>query len=145
MNIQENLEMGAFARTDRSTLASEYERVYELFPRLNERKMQKAGTLSGGEQQMLAIGRALMAAPKVLLLDEPSMGLAPILVEQIFEIIRTINERGTTVLLVEQNALMALGIARRGYILQTGEVVLTDSADKLRTDPAVRKAYLGED
>ena len=145
MNIQENLEMGAFARTDRTALAGDYQRVYELFPRLAERKMQKAGTLSGGEQQMLAIGRALMAAPKVLLLDEPSMGLAPILVEQIFEIVRTINERGTTVLLVEQNALMALGIARRGYILQTGEVVLTDSAEKLRTDPAVRKAYLGED
>jgi branched-chain amino acid transport system ATP-binding protein len=137
--------MGAFARKDRGALAAEYERVYELFPRLAERKLQKAGTLSGGEQQMLAIGRALMAAPKVLLLDEPSMGLSPILVEQIFEILRTINERGTTVLLVEQNALMALGIAGRGYILQTGEVVLADSADKLRTDPAVRKAYLGED
>ena len=145
MNIQENLEMGAFARKDRRALAAEYARVYELFPRLSERKLQKAGTLSGGEQQMLAIGRALMAAPKVLLLDEPSMGLAPILVEQIFEIIKTINAQGTTVLLVEQNALMALGIARRGYILQTGEVVLTDTADKLRTDPAVRKAYLGED
>jgi branched-chain amino acid transport system ATP-binding protein len=145
MNIQENLEMGAFARKDRGTLAAEYTRVYELFPRLSERKLQKAGTLSGGEQQMLAIGRALMAAPKVLLLDEPSMGLAPILVEQIFEILKTINAQGTTVLLVEQNALMALGIARRGYILQTGEVVLTDTADKLRTDPAVRKAYLGED
>jgi branched-chain amino acid transport system ATP-binding protein len=145
MNIHENLEMGAFARKDRAGLAAEYERVYDLFPRLRERKLQKAGTLSGGEQQMLAIGRALMAAPKVLLLDEPSMGLSPILVEQIFEIIRTINEGGTTVLLVEQNALMALGIARRGYILQTGEVVLSDSADKLRTDPAVRKAYLGED
>ena len=145
MNIQENLEMGAFARKDRGALAAEYARVYELFPRLSERKLQKAGTLSGGEQQMLAIGRALMAAPKVLLLDEPSMGLAPILVEQIFEILKTINAQGTTVLLVEQNALMALGIARRGYILQTGEVVLTDTADKLRTDPAVRKAYLGED
>ena len=145
MSVHENLEMGAFSRRDRSALAGDFERVYELFPRLRERREQKAGTLSGGEQQMLAIGRALMAAPKVLLLDEPSMGLAPILVEQIFEIIRTINERGTTVLLVEQNALMALGIARRGYILQTGEVVLTDSADKLRTDPAVRKAYLGED
>jgi branched-chain amino acid transport system ATP-binding protein len=145
MNIQENLEMGAFARRDRAGLSAEYEKVYDLFPRLRERKLQKAGTLSGGEQQMLAIGRALMAAPKVLLLDEPSMGLSPILVEQIFDIIRTINEGGTTVLLVEQNALMALGIARRGYILQTGEVVLSDSAEKLRTDPAVRKAYLGED
>jgi branched-chain amino acid transport system ATP-binding protein len=145
MNIQENLEMGAFARRDRAGLSAEYEKVYDLFPRLRERKLQKAGTLSGGEQQMLAIGRALMAAPKVLLLDEPSMGLSPILVEQIFDIIRTINEGGTTVLLVEQNALMALGIARRGYILQTGEVVLSDSAEQLRTDPAVRKAYLGED
>jgi branched-chain amino acid transport system ATP-binding protein len=145
MSVQENLEMGAFARKDRGGLQAEYDRVFELFPRLLERKMQKAGTLSGGEQQMLAIGRALMSAPKVLLLDEPSMGLAPILVEQIFDIIKTINEQGTTVLLVEQNALMALGIARRGYILQTGEVVLADTAEKLRLDPAVRKAYLGED
>jgi branched-chain amino acid transport system ATP-binding protein len=145
MNIHENLEMGAFSRKDRANLAADFERIYDLFPRLRERKAQNAGTLSGGEQQMLAIGRALMAAPRVLLLDEPSMGLAPILVEQIFEIIKTINERGTTVLLVEQNALMALGIASRGYILQTGEVVLTDSAERLRTDEAVRKAYLGED
>ena len=137
--------MGAFARKDRAALAAEYERVYGLFPRLLERKSQQAGTLSGGEQQMLAIGRALMAAPRVLLLDEPSMGLAPILVEQIFDIIRTINDQGTTVLLVEQNALMALGLAQRGYILQTGEVVLADRAEKLREDPAVRKAYLGED
>jgi branched-chain amino acid transport system ATP-binding protein len=145
MNIQENLEMGAFSRKDRSTLPAEFERVFELFPRLRERRLQKAGTLSGGEQQMLAIGRALMAAPKLLLLDEPSMGLAPILVEQIFDIIKTINEQGTTVLLVEQNALMALGIARRGYILQTGEVVLSDTAERLSKDEAVRKAYLGED
>jgi branched-chain amino acid transport system ATP-binding protein len=145
MSVQENLEMGAFARKDRAGLDAEYDRVYGLFPRLLERRSQQAGTLSGGEQQMLAIGRALMAAPKVLLLDEPSMGLAPILVEQIFDIIKTINEQGTTVLLVEQNALMALGIASRGYILQTGEVVLGDSAEKLRKDPAVRKAYLGED
>jgi branched-chain amino acid transport system ATP-binding protein len=145
MNIQENLEMGAFSRKDRSTLPAEFERVFDLFPRLRERRLQKAGTLSGGEQQMLAIGRALMAAPKLLLLDEPSMGLAPILVEQIFDIIKTINEQGTTVLLVEQNALMALGIARRGYILQTGEVVLSDSAERLSKDEAVRKAYLGED
>ena len=119
--------------------------VYTLFPRLAERRRQKAGTLSGGEQQMLAIGRALMAQPKVLLLDEPSMGLAPILVEQIFEIIRTINQQGTTVLLVEQNALMALGIAHRGYILQTGEIVLSDVSDNLRRNEAVRKAYLGGD
>jgi branched-chain amino acid transport system ATP-binding protein len=144
MSVQENLEMGAFARRDRTGLAAEYDRVYELFPRLLERREQKAGTLSGGEQQMLAIGRALMAKPRVLLLDEPSMGLAPILVEQIFSIIKTINEQGTTVLLVEQNALMALGIARRGYILQTGEVVLSDVADRLRENEAVRKAYLGE-
>ncbi|MFP5341939.1 MAG: ABC transporter ATP-binding protein [Candidatus Limnocylindria bacterium] len=145
MNVQENLEMGAFSRKDRAALPAEFERVFDLFPRLRERRLQKAGTLSGGEQQMLAIGRALMAAPRVLLLDEPSMGLAPILVEQIFDIIKTINQQGTTVLLVEQNALMALGIASRGYILQTGEVVLSDSADRLRTDEAVRKAYLGED
>ena len=145
MSVLENLEMGAFARRDRAEVRGDYDRVFELFPRLLERKEQKAGTLSGGEQQMLAIGRALLAAPKVLLLDEPSMGLAPILVEQIFDIVKTINERGTTVLLVEQNALMALAIAQRGYILQTGEVVLSDSAERLRQDPAVRKAYLGED
>jgi branched-chain amino acid transport system ATP-binding protein len=143
MSVQENLEMGAFARRDRAALAGDYERVFELFPRLRERRQQKAGTLSGGEQQMLAIGRALMSAPRVLLLDEPSMGLAPILVEQIFGILRTINEQGTTVLLVEQNALMALGIANRGYILQTGEVVLADVAERLAQNPEVRKAYLG--
>ena len=145
MSVQENLEMGAFARRDKGQVAADYERVYGLFPRLRERISQNAGTLSGGEQQMLAIGRALMSAPKVLLLDEPSMGLAPILVEQIFTIIRTINEQGTTVLLVEQNALMALGIAHRGYILQVGEVVLTDVATALAGNEAVRKAYLGGD
>ena len=145
MSVQENLAMGAFSRNDKSQIAADFERVYGLFPRLKERQSQKAGTLSGGEQQMLAIGRALMAQPKVLLLDEPSMGLAPILVEQIFEIIRTINQQGTTVLLVEQNALMALGIAHRGYILQTGEIVLTDVSDNLRRNEAVRKAYLGGD
>ncbi len=121
----------------------DFARVYALFPRLKERLGQNGGTLSGGEQQMLAIGRALMARPKVLLLDEPSMGLAPILVEQIFEIVRDINATGTTVLLVEQNALMALSLAKRGYILQTGEIVLQDSADKLIVDPEVKKAYLG--
>ena len=145
MSVQENLEMGAFLRRDKAALPAEFERVYGLFPRLRERTAQKAGTLSGGEQQMLAIGRALMAAPKILLLDEPSMGLAPILVEQIFGIIKTINEQGTTILLVEQNALMALGVADRGYILQTGEIVLTDGAAALAHNEAVRKAYLGED
>jgi branched-chain amino acid transport system ATP-binding protein len=143
MTVQENLEMGAFSRIGTTGLAEDYERVYTLFPRLRERIAQHAGTLSGGEQQMLAMGRALMAAPKILLLDEPSMGLAPILVEQIFEIIRTINKQGTTVLLVEQNALMALGVANRGYILQTGEIVLTDDAAALARNPAVREAYLG--
>jgi branched-chain amino acid transport system ATP-binding protein len=143
MTVQENLEMGAFARRDRANLTAEFDRVYGLFPRLRERISQRAGTLSGGEQQMLAIGRALMSAPKVLLLDEPSMGLAPILVEQIFDIIKTINEQGSTVLLVEQNALMALGVASRGYILQTGEIVLSDTAAALRTNDGVRAAYLG--
>ena len=144
MTVLENLEMGAFTRND-SNIRDDVERVYELFPRLKERAKQKAGTMSGGEQQMLAMGRALMAEPKVLLLDEPSMGLAPILVEQIFEIIKTINQQGTTVLLVEQNALMALAIANRGYILQTGEIVLSDVASALAKNPAVRSAYLGGD
>ncbi len=145
MSVYENLEMGAFARKDRSSLSADFDRVFELFPRLKERRQQRAGTMSGGEQQMLAIGRALMAAPRLLLLDEPSMGLSPILVEQIFDIVVNINQQGTTVLLVEQNALMALNVAKRGYILQTGEIVLTGDAAKLRQDPAVRKAYLGED
>ncbi len=146
MTVHENLEMGAFSRRDGAAkIAADAERVYGLFPRLKERISQKAGTLSGGEQQMLAIGRALMAAPRVLLMDEPSMGLAPILVEQIFDIIKTINRQGTTVLLVEQNALMALAIANRGYILQTGEIVLTQDAASLRRNEAVQKAYLGED
>ena len=143
MSVRENLEMGAFQREKGPEMDADFERVFTLFPRLKERVAQNGGTLSGGEQQMLAIGRALMARPKVLLLDEPSMGLAPILVEQIFEIVQDINANGTTVLLVEQNALMALGIARRGYILQTGEIVLEDVADRLKTNPDVQKAYLG--
>jgi branched-chain amino acid transport system ATP-binding protein len=143
MTVRENLEMGAFRRTKGADMDADFDRVYKLFPRLKERLGQNGGTLSGGEQQMLAIGRALMARPKLLLLDEPSMGLAPILVEQIFEIVRDINASGTTVLLVEQNALMALGIAQRGYILQTGEIVLHDAADRLKTNPEVQKAYLG--
>ena len=142
MSVLENLEMGAFVHGNAEP--ADLARVYELFPRLNERASQKAGTLSGGEQQMLAIGRALMGRPKLLLLDEPSMGLSPILVEQIFNIIREINHQGTTVLLVEQNALMALGVANRGYVLQTGEIVLADDAKHLITNDMVRKAYLGE-
>jgi branched-chain amino acid transport system ATP-binding protein len=146
MTVHENLHMGAFSRRDGAVkIAADADHVYSLFPRLKERWTQKAGTLSGGEQQMLAIGRALMSKPRVLLLDEPSMGLAPILVEQIFDILKTINSEGTTVLLVEQNALMALAIANRGYILQTGEIVLTEDAASLSKNEAVRKAYLGED
>jgi branched-chain amino acid transport system ATP-binding protein len=144
MTVQENLEMGAFARSDAAAIREDMERVFVLFPRLKERLKQYAGTMSGGEQQMLAIGRALMARPTLLLLDEPSMGLAPILVEQIFRTIVEINQQGVTILLVEQNALMALGIASRGYVLQTGEVVLADTAVKLQQDETVRKAYLGE-
>jgi branched-chain amino acid transport system ATP-binding protein len=143
MTVLENLEMGAYQREKGAEVDADFDRVYTLFPRLKERLSQNGGTLSGGEQQMLAIGRALMARPKVILLDEPSMGLAPILVEQIFEIVKEINAAGTTVLLVEQNALMALGIARRGYILQTGEIVLQDAADRLMVNPEVQKAYLG--
>ncbi len=145
MTVRENLELGAYARTDLPAIAEDFERVFTLFPRLRERLKQKGGTLSGGEQQMLAIGRALMARPKILLLDEPSMGLSPILVETIFEIIRGINEQGTTILLVEQNAHMALLVAHRGYVLQTGEVVLSDSAERLRRNEMVRQAYLGEE
>ena len=144
MSVVENLEMGAFQRTDRANFKGDMDRVLSLFPRLAERKSQKAGTMSGGEQQMLAIGRALMAQPKLLLLDEPSMGLAPILVEKIFEIIKEINEQGTPILLVEQNALMALDVANRGYVLETGKVALADDAKALRQNEQVRKAYLGE-
>jgi branched-chain amino acid transport system ATP-binding protein len=146
MTVTENLEMGAYARRGgRRAYLSDLERVFELFPRLRERQRQAGGTLSGGEQQMLAIGRALMAGPKVLLLDEPSMGLAPRLVTQIFEIIREINAQGTTILVVEQNAAQALQRAHRAYVLETGRVVKTDAADKLLADPSVRAAYLGGD
>jgi branched-chain amino acid transport system ATP-binding protein len=145
MSVLENLEMGAFRRGDRAAVAEDLDRVYGLFPRLFERRRQRAGTLSGGEQQMCAIGRALMARPRLLMLDEPSMGLAPILVDRIFEIVREINAQGTTILLVEQNALMALETAHRGYVLETGQVVLADDARALREDPRVKAAYLGED
>ncbi len=144
MSVRENLEMGAFQRRDKANFREDLERVYTLFPRLAERKGQKAGTLSGGEQQMAAIGRALMARPKLLLLDEPSMGLAPIFVEKIFEIVREINEQGTPILLVEQNALMALDTAERGYVMETGRIALADDAKALRQNEQVRKAYLGE-
>jgi branched-chain amino acid transport system ATP-binding protein len=145
MTVTENLEMGAFQRSDRSEVREDMDRVFALFPRLAERKNQKAGTMSGGEQQMLAMGRALMARPKLLLLDEPSMGLAPIFVEKIFEIVREINEQGTPILLVEQNALMALDTAHRGYVLETGTIALADDAKKLRENEQVRKTYLGEE
>ena len=144
MSVTENLEMGAFQRRDRSEIHGDMDRVFELFPRLHERRHQKAGTLSGGEQQMCAIGRALMARPKLLLLDEPSLGLAPIFVERIFDIIKQINEQGTSILLVEQNALMALDHAHRGYVLETGHIVLADEAAALKTNEQVRKTYLGE-
>ncbi len=143
MSVLENLEMGAFQRSDRGGLREDLERVYSLFPRLAERKQQNAGTLSGGEQQMVAIGRALMARPKLLMLDEPSMGLAPIFVERVFETIKEINQQGTTILLVEQNALMALDTADRGYVLETGRIALADDAKTLRANEDVRKAYLG--
>jgi branched-chain amino acid transport system ATP-binding protein len=144
MTVSENLEMGAFQRNDRAGIHEDMDRVFELFPRLRERRSQKAGTMSGGEQQMCAIGRALMARPKLLLLDEPSLGLAPIFVERIFEIIKTINDQGTSILLVEQNALMALDAADRGYVLETGRIVLSDNAEALKTNEQVRKTYLGE-
>jgi branched-chain amino acid transport system ATP-binding protein len=143
MTVRENLELGAFLRRDSASIRTDLERVFELFPRLKEREVQKAGTMSGGEQQMLAIGRALMGEPKVLLLDEPSMGIAPILVERIYETIAEINQQGTTILLVEQNATFALGVSRRAYVLETGAVVMSDESEKLRTNPEVQKAYLG--
>ncbi len=142
MTVRENLELGAYLRRD-AKVDEDMRRVFELFPRLEERERQKAGTMSGGEQQMLAIGRALMAEPKLLLLDEPSMGIAPILVERIYETIAQINEQGTTILLVEQNANFALGVSKRGYVLETGKVALTDDADALQGNPEVQKAYLG--
>jgi branched-chain amino acid transport system ATP-binding protein len=145
MSVLENLEMGAFQRKDRKAIPGDMDRVFTLFPRLAERKSQRAGTLSGGEQQMCAIGRALMAQPKLLLLDEPSMGLAPIFVEKIFEIVQEINAQGTPILLVEQNALMALDVAHRGYVLETGNIVLADEAKALKQNEQVRKTYLGEE
>ena len=144
MTVLENLELGAFARKDRAAIAPDLERVFTLFPRLAQRSAQPGGTLSGGEQQMLAIGRALMARPSLLLLDEPSMGLAPILVETIFRIVQDINRQGTTILLVEQNARMALGVAHRGYVMQTGRIVLQAAAAELLRSDLVRKTYLGE-
>ena len=144
MTVGENLELGAFARSDRDGIRQDIGRVLKLFPRLEERLAQKGGTLSGGEQQMLAIGRALMARPTVLLLDEPSMGLSPILVETIFQIIQDINRQGTTILLVEQNARMALRVAHRGYVIQTGRIVLTGTGPELLRSDVVRKTYLGE-
>ncbi len=145
LTVEENLAMGAYTVSDQAIIKQQLDFVFHLFPRLNERRSQKGGTLSGGEQQMLAIGRALMMRPRLLLLDEPSMGLAPVLVETIFDAIRDINQtQGTTILLVEQNALMALGLAGRGYVLQTGQIVLQDAATALRTNALVRTAYLGE-
>lgn len=143
LSVKENLEMGAFSLSSKEQMNSNMERIYNLFPRLRDRRSQLAGTLSGGEQQMLATGRALMANPSILLMDEPSMGLAPVLVELIFDTIQQINKEGVTVLLVEQNALMALGVANRGYVLQTGEIVLSDAAETLRKDTSIQKAYLG--
>ncbi|MBO9345163.1 MAG: ABC transporter ATP-binding protein [Chloroflexi bacterium] len=144
LTVQENLAMGAYQRRDKDGIQRDLERVFALFPRLKERLHQKGGTLSGGEQQMLAIGRALMSRPRVLLLDEPSMGLAPVLVEMIFDIIREINQQGITILLVEQNARMALSIAHRGYVLETGRIVLSGPGPQLAGDPMVKAAYLGE-
>jgi len=145
LTVTENLKMGAYTRTDKEGIRTDMERVFELFPRLKERAKQVSGTLSGGEQQMLAIGRALMASPRLLLLDEPSMGLAPLLVETIFDTIRAINALGTTILLVEQNASIALSLAQRGYVLETGKIVLQDTAEALQANEMVRKAYLGEE
>ncbi len=144
LTVMENLDLGAYLRTDKNGIKADLERVFEYFPVLSERRQQEGGTLSGGEQQMLAIGRALMARPKLLLLDEPSLGLAPIVVDSIFDIIRQINEEGTTILLVEQNAQLALQFSHRGYVLETGEITLADTSEALRTNEQVKKAYLGE-
>jgi branched-chain amino acid transport system ATP-binding protein len=143
MTVLENLEMGAFTRKDGAAIRADIDRVYDMFPRLQERQKQKAGTMSGGEQQMLAMGRALMAQPKLLLLDEPSLGLAPVIVDKIYEIIREINQQGVTILLVEQNANYALDVSTRGYVLETGTVALSDKSSALRTDERVMAAYLG--
>jgi branched-chain amino acid transport system ATP-binding protein len=143
LTVAENLDLGAYTRTDRAGIQKDLERVYTIFPRLKERMRQVSGTLSGGEQQMLATGRALMTRPRLLLMDEPSMGLAPVLVEAIFDVIKVINQEGTTILLVEQNALMALSIAHRGYVIQTGQIVLQDTASNLKSNEMVQKAYLG--
>jgi branched-chain amino acid transport system ATP-binding protein len=143
MTVRENLELGAYLRRDSAGIREDLEHVFSLFPRLDERQSQKAGTMSGGEQQMLAIGRAMMGRPKVLLLDEPSMGISPVLTERIYETIAEINQQGTTILLVEQNANHALDVSKRGYVLETGKVVMSDSSDSLRTNPEVQKAYLG--
>jgi len=143
LTVAENLDLGAYTRNDRTAIQEDLERVFTIFPRLKERQRQVAGTLSGGEQQMLATGRALMTRPRLLLMDEPSMGLAPVLVEAIFDVIKVINKEGTTILLVEQNALMALSIAHRGYVIQTGQIVLQDTAANLKNNETVQKAYLG--
>jgi branched-chain amino acid transport system ATP-binding protein len=143
MTVRENLELGAYLRRDSQGIEADLKRVFGLFPRLDERQVQKAGTMSGGEQQMLAIGRAMMGRPRILLLDEPSMGISPVLTERIYETIAEINQQGTTILLVEQNANFALEVSKRGYVLETGKVVMSDSSDALRTNPEVQKAYLG--
>ena len=143
MTVRENLDLGAYLRRDGEDVSSDVRRVYDLFPRLEERQKQKGGTMSGGEQQMLAMGRALMAQPKLLLLDEPSLGLAPVIVDKIYEVIREINSRGVTILLVEQNANYALDVSQRGYVLETGKVALSNDSESLRNDPEVMKAYLG--
>jgi branched-chain amino acid transport system ATP-binding protein len=144
LTIEENLAMGAYARSDRAAIRSDVERVYTLFPRLKERRRQTAGTMSGGEQQMLAMGRALMSRPKLLLLDEPSMGLAPLMVQKVFETILTVSGEGVTILLIEQNAKLALEVSHRGYVMESGEIIIKGDSNNLLHDPAVRAAYLGE-